>query len=65
MLPLYWSYNRVIQKISKTVLIIETVLISIMIRILIAGALKSYLFWQISSQTANIFPFYCVKITTQ
>ena len=36
-----------------------------MIRILIAGALKSCLFWQISSQTANIFLFYCVKITTQ
>ena len=26
-LPLYWSYNRVIQKIFKTVLIIQTVLI--------------------------------------
>ena len=26
-LPLYWSYNRVIQKMFKTVLIIQTVLI--------------------------------------
>ena len=26
-LPMYWSYNRVIQKIFKTVLIIQTVLI--------------------------------------
>ena len=26
-LPLYWSYNRVIQKIFNTVLIIESVLI--------------------------------------
>ena len=43
-LPLYWSYNRVIWKIFKTVLVIETVLISILLWILIARALQNCLF---------------------